>query len=113
MTQRPVLFVGYKDQDNLGLGYLAAVLAQNGFNSDLADFRDGPEHILARVRETDPLLIGLSIIFQYFTPDFGKLVAFLRSHGITCPICAGGHYPSLRHEKERLAPADITRTATP
>ena len=47
MTQRPVLFVGYKDQDNLGLGYLAAVLAQNGFDSDLADFRSGPEHILA------------------------------------------------------------------
>jgi len=99
MTQRPVLFVGFKDQDNLGLGYLAAVLAQNGFDTDLADFRGGPEQILIRVRETDPLLIGISIICQYFTPDFGKLVAFLRSHGVTCPICAGGHYPSLRHEE--------------
>ena len=99
MTADPVLLVGYKDQDNLGLGYLAAVLAQNGFESDLVDFRAGQEHILARVRETDPLLIGLSIIFQYYTADFGKLVAFLRTNGVTCPICAGGHYPSLRHEE--------------
>ena len=99
MTQRPVLFVGYKDQDNLGLGYMAAVLAQNGFDSDLADFRSGEKSILARVRETDPLLIGLSIIFQYFTPDFANLVTFLRGHGVNCPICAGGHYPSLRYEE--------------
>ena len=42
MPERPILFVGYKDQDNLGLGYLAAVLAESGFDTDLADFRGGP-----------------------------------------------------------------------
>ena len=111
MPERPVLFVGYKDQDNLGLGYLAAVLAESGFESDLADFRAGQEHILARVRETDPLLIGLSIIFQYYTLDFGRLVAYLRANGVTCPICAGGHYPSLRRGSAGRHPGSSARAS--
>jgi|WetSurMetagenome_2_1015567.scaffolds.fasta_scaffold15175_3 anaerobic magnesium-protoporphyrin IX monomethyl ester cyclase len=95
MSARNVAFVAFQDQPNLGIGYLASVLADEGFQVEVLDYRKGFESILERVRELDPLFIGLSVIFQHYTPDFANLVAHLRENGITCPICAGGHYPSL------------------
>jgi len=99
MSRPNIVFVAFQDQPNLGMGYMAAVLLQNGFNVELLDFRMGPEAILARIRELDPLIVGLSIIFQYYTPDFAQLVAYLRDHGVTCMVCAGGHYPSLEYSE--------------
>jgi len=95
MSARNVAFVAFQDQPNLGIGYLASVLTHEGFRVEVLDYRKGFESILERIRELDPLLIGLSVIFQHYTRDFANLVAHLRDNGITCPICAGGHYPSL------------------
>jgi radical SAM superfamily enzyme YgiQ (UPF0313 family) len=95
MSARNVAFVAFQDQPNLGIGYLASVLANEGFNVEVLDYRKGFEFILERIRELDPLFIGLSVIFQHYTRDFASLVAHLRNNGIECPICAGGHYPSL------------------
>ena len=95
MSARNVAFVAYQDQPNLGIGYLASVLINEGFHVEVLDYRKGFEFILERIRELDPLLIGLSIIFQHYTPDFANLVTHLRDNGIEHPICAGGHYPSL------------------
>lgn len=95
MSARNVAFVAYQDQPNLGIGYLASVLVNDGFHVEVLDYRKGFESILERIRELDPLFIGLSVIFQHYTPDFANLVAYLRDNGIKHPICAGGHYPSL------------------
>jgi anaerobic magnesium-protoporphyrin IX monomethyl ester cyclase len=95
MPEHNLAFVAFQDQPNLGVGYMASVLVHEGFNVEVLDFRQGFESILERVRELDPLIIGLSIIFQHYTPGFADLVAHLRDNGIECPICAGGHYPSL------------------
>jgi anaerobic magnesium-protoporphyrin IX monomethyl ester cyclase len=92
---RNIVFVAFQDQPNLGIGYLTSTLHRHDFDVELLDFRSGPEAILERIRELDPLLIGLSIIYQYYTPDFAELTRELREHGVTCPICAGGHFPSL------------------
>ncbi|MDD1654973.1 MAG: B12-binding domain-containing radical SAM protein [Methanomicrobiales archaeon] len=95
MATRNIVIVAFQDQPNLGVGYIAGILIDHGFEVVLLDFRSGPQAILERIQSLDPLLVGLSIIFQYYTPDFAQLVSYLRSHGVTTAICAGGHYPSL------------------
>lgn len=96
MSSRGAVLVGFQDQSNLGLGYLAATLRQRGFATKLLDFRQGPERILDVVRSTNPLLVGFSLIFQYYLPQFADSVAYLRDSGVACHFSVGGHYPSLR-----------------
>ena len=99
MPTNTVVLVGFEDQPNLGIGYLAAVLKEHNFAVEVFDFRQGNQALVERVQQIDPLLIGFSLIFQYHTPLFAKSVRFLRANGITCLICAGGHYPSLRPQE--------------
>lgn len=98
-TSRRVVLIGFLDQGNLGLGYLGAVLGEGGFQVELLDVRHEPETIVERLRTDPPLLVGLSIIFQGFLDDFASLARRLRRAGVTAHLCAGGHFPSLRHER--------------
>ncbi len=93
-----VVLVGYQDQGNLGLGYLAAVLIERGYPVTVVDFRKGPQAVLATVHKHRPLVIGFSLIFQYYLPRFASLAAFLRARGVGAHITVGGHYPTLRYE---------------
>ncbi len=95
MPGRNIVFVAFLDQPNLGVGYMSSVLDKNDFSVEVLDFRLGHQEILKSVQALDPLVIGLSIIFQYYTPEFADLVAYLRAQGVRNFICAGGHYPSL------------------
>lgn len=95
MPTRNIVFVAYQDQPNLGIGYLSSVLLENNFNVEMLDFRLGSKAISDRVQELDPLIIGLSIIYQYFVLDFEKLANDLRDNEVNNLICAGGHFPSL------------------
>jgi radical SAM superfamily enzyme YgiQ (UPF0313 family) len=90
-----VLLVGFQDQGNLGIGYLAATLMAHGHHVVVADFADGPVAINRRVLETKPQLVGFSIIFQYYVRQFADLARDLRSRGVTCHLTAGGHFPTL------------------
>ncbi len=92
------VLIGFQDQTNLGLGYLASTLQERGFAARIVDFRQAPESILKAVRAANPLLVGFSLIFQYYLPQFGQLVCCLRESGVGSHFCAGGHYPSLRYE---------------
>ena len=98
MTKKPVFFVAFQEQDNLGVGYISSVLIQAGFSIKIIDFRSGKEEILTQMIQHQPLVIGFSIIFQYHIDDFKDLIHYLREHGINCHFSAGGHYPSLRHK---------------
>ena len=93
---RTVMFVAYQDHENLGVGYVASVVQECGFRPLLVDFRLGAEKILELARARDPIVIGFSIIFQFYTPGFQQLMDYLRQHGVSCHFTAGGHYPSLR-----------------
>lgn len=95
---RPVFLIGFQDQGNLGIGYLASTLIDQGYDARVIDFRNDPEHILEAIKATRPLLVGFSLIFQYYAPQFASLASYLRSHGVDCHFSTGGHYPSLRHE---------------
>jgi anaerobic magnesium-protoporphyrin IX monomethyl ester cyclase len=94
-----VMLVGYHDQGNLGMGYLAAVLKQHGHAVELVDVRDGPEEILNRVVAARPLVVGFSLIFQFFLPQFRAVAQRLRAGHIDAHITIGGHYPSLCHDE--------------
>ncbi len=81
------------------MGYLAAVLQQAGRTVKMLDIRESPERIARSLLPHGPLLVGFSLIFQYFLPQYRRLAAYLRKAGITCHFTMGGHYPSLCHDE--------------
>ena len=81
------------------MGYLAATLLEHGRIVEMIDVRDGPVQIAARLRADPPLVVGFSLIFQFFLPQFRRLAAELRRAGITSHFTIGGHYPSLCHDE--------------
>jgi anaerobic magnesium-protoporphyrin IX monomethyl ester cyclase len=93
-----VVLIGFQEQGNLGVGYVASMLIRRGFDVRILDFRERRELILDAIRSTKPVLVGFSLIFQYYVPQFRALTAYLRDNGIACHFTAGGHYPSLRYE---------------
>lgn len=97
--QASAVLIGFQEQGNLGIGYVAAMLRHNGIAVRILDFRENPESIAEAVRREDPALVGFSLIFQYYVPEFHRLASCLRDHGVSCHFTAGGHYPSLRSEE--------------
>ena len=105
-TERPVLLIGFLEQGNLGLGYLTATLQAFGYRVIVADVERSPEEIAAIARAERPLVIGLSLIFQFYIKRYRALVETLRAGGIESHITIGGHFPSLSPcETMRLLPA--------
>jgi anaerobic magnesium-protoporphyrin IX monomethyl ester cyclase len=94
-----VALIGFQDQGNLGMGYLAAVLRRHGCPAEMMEVRDGPEAIAARLLERQPLVVGFSLIFQFFLPQYRRLAQHLRAAGVKSHFTIGGHYPSLCHEE--------------
>jgi len=90
-----IALIGYQDQGNLGMGYLSAVLQRRGHSVLMIDVRDGPEKIAERLVAQQPLVVGFSLIFQVFLPQFRKLARRLRAAGISSHFTIGGHFPSL------------------
>jgi radical SAM superfamily enzyme YgiQ (UPF0313 family) len=104
-TSRSVVLIGFQEHANLGLGYLAAVLRRQGYAVHIFDFEQDADVILAAVRRVDPVLVGFSLIFQFYIRRFQSLMAHLRQHGVTCHFTMGGHFPSLsQRETLMLAP---------
>jgi radical SAM superfamily enzyme YgiQ (UPF0313 family) len=96
---RPVVLVGFLRQGNLGLGYLSATLERHGYRVELADVEDSPEQVLRTIRDVQPVLVGFSLIFQFYVRRFEALARFLRANGVTAHFTMGGHFPSLSSEE--------------
>jgi anaerobic magnesium-protoporphyrin IX monomethyl ester cyclase len=94
-----VVLIGYQDQGNLGMGYLAAVLQRRGHSVEMIDVRDGRDQIAARLVSRQPQVVGFSLIFQFFLPQFRRVATHLRAAGITSHFTIVGHYPSLCHDE--------------
>jgi anaerobic magnesium-protoporphyrin IX monomethyl ester cyclase len=94
-----IALIGYQDQGNLGMGYLSAVLQERGHTVQMIDVRDGPEKIADRLASRQPLLVGYSLIFQVFLPQFRRVATHLRAAGVTSHFTIGGHFPSLCHDE--------------
>ena len=93
------MLVGFQNQGNLGLGYLAAVLRQSGYDVQVVDIEEDPAEIARIARELDPVLIGFSLIFQFFIDRYAALLDLLRADGLDCHFTMGGHFPSLSYEQ--------------
>ena len=93
------VLIGYQDQGNLGMGYLASVLRERGRSVEMIDIREGPERIGERLIASPPLVVGFSLIFQFFLPQFRRLATHLRTIGVDSHFTIGGHYPSLCHDE--------------
>jgi anaerobic magnesium-protoporphyrin IX monomethyl ester cyclase len=65
----------------------------------MIDVRDGPERIAARLVSRQPLVVGFSLIFQCFLPQFRRVAEHLRRVGVTSHFTIGGHFPSLCHDE--------------
>jgi len=103
------LFVGYEDQENLGLRSIMSALEAAGFRSALAPYRPGDLlGVLRAAQAHAPDLVGFSIIFQYTLDEFAGLMAALRDAGVPAHFTVGGHFPSLRPREtlEALPHAD-------
>ena len=93
------MLVGFQNQGNLGLGYLAAVLRRSGYAVQVVDIEQDHHEIVRIARELDPVLIGFSLIFQFFIDRYAELLYLLRSNGLDCHFTMGGHFPSLSYEQ--------------
>jgi methylmalonyl-CoA mutase cobalamin-binding subunit len=81
------------------MGYLAAVLQRLGRVVEMIDVRDDPEQIAARLVSRQPLVVGFSLIFQCFLPQYRRVADHLRNEGVTSHFTMGGHFPSLCHDE--------------
>ena len=93
-TSRPVMLIGFQNQGNLGLGYLSSVLRQYGYSVHTVDIEQEPEKILQIAQELNPVLIGFSLIFQFFIDRYAMLVHLLRANGIDCHFTMGAISPA-------------------
>jgi anaerobic magnesium-protoporphyrin IX monomethyl ester cyclase len=98
-TSRPIMLVGFQHQGNLGLGYLTSMLRQYGYTVRVVDIEQEFEEILKIAQQINPLLIGFSLIFQFFIDRYAQLLYGLRALGIDCHFTMGGHFPSLSYEQ--------------
>src|SRR4051794_40989724 len=98
-TAPVIALIGYQDQGNLGMGYLAACLERAGYRALMLDVRDEPAALAAQIRAERPLVVGFSLIFQAFLPQFRRLAMQLRAAGCGGHFTIGGHFPSLCTEE--------------
>jgi anaerobic magnesium-protoporphyrin IX monomethyl ester cyclase len=104
-TSRPILLVGFQHQGNLGLGYLASTLRERGYSVVTCDFEAPQESIVAMAARIEPIIVGFSLIFQFYINQFSSLMGKLRDSGVRCHFTMGGHFPSLSYaETLRLIP---------
>jgi radical SAM superfamily enzyme YgiQ (UPF0313 family) len=97
-TSWPIILIGFQRQANLGLGYLSSTLRAHGYRAEVFDFEHDRREILEAVKANDPILVGFSLIFQFYVDRFNALVRYLREHGVTCHFTMGGHFPSLSYQ---------------
>ncbi len=91
--------MGFQDQGNLGMGYLASTLEKFDHPVELIEFRDPADVTIERVLAADPVVVGFSLIFQFYLPEYRTLIQRMRAAGVTAHFTMGGHYPSLCPEE--------------
>jgi anaerobic magnesium-protoporphyrin IX monomethyl ester cyclase len=96
-TSRPILLIGFQHQGNLGLGYLASTLRQHGYSVIICDIEAPPGQIVATALQSNPIIIGFSLIFQFYILQYQRIISMLREAGVQCHFTMGGHFPSLSH----------------
>ena len=102
-----VVLIGFQKMGNLGLGYLSAVLRAAGVTVHVMDIEAPPEQIVETIARARPIVVGFSLIFQYYIRRYGNLMSDLRKEGIDCHFTMGGHYPTLSFEQTLKAVPEL------
>jgi radical SAM superfamily enzyme YgiQ (UPF0313 family) len=90
-----VALIGPEFEENLSLRYLASSLEAAGYRTEILAFNNEEDlpRIAFEISEAEPpLLIGLSLAFQWRAKDFLALSIALRDVGYKGHITAGGHF---------------------
>jgi anaerobic magnesium-protoporphyrin IX monomethyl ester cyclase len=91
-----VALIGPEFEENLSLRYLASSLESAGYSSAILSFNQEQDlvSIVEELTKSDepPLLVGLSLAFQWRAKDFLALAMALRQSGYKGHITAGGHF---------------------
>lgn len=98
-SPRSVFLIGFQLTGNLGLGYLSSSLRERGYRVVVFDVETAPERLLDAIERDRPVLIGFSLIFQFYVTRFGAMIGSLRRHGVHAHVTIGGHFPSLSYEQ--------------
>jgi hypothetical protein len=97
-----IALIGPELEENLSLRYLAASLQQAGFQTRILAYNRDSDFtpVLAGILGADepPLLVGISLAFQWRAPDFLALAIGLREEGYRGHITAGGHFATFAAE---------------
>lgn len=99
MKRDVVAFITLQDYDNLGVGYMASVLLENGFRTKIIDLRCNNREILRKISSFRPIIIGFSVVYHAFFQRFAELIIYLRTHCDYAHFTAGGHYATLNTEE--------------
>lgn len=94
-----IALVGAEFEENLSLRYLAAAVEEDGFEAVLIPFAAGDEveAVAWRIRDLDPLVVGLSVPFQLHARACLELAATLHGAGVRAHIVAGGHFATFEY----------------
>jgi len=94
-----IILVGFQNQGNLGIGYLAATVRNHGYSVEVFDIETNRDVLLKAANSKSPILIGFSLIFQFYIKQYRELIRFLRNNNIDCHFTMGGHFPSLSYRQ--------------
>jgi len=99
------------NDENLALGYLAAVLEKHGYRVGIIDARMSqlsPGSVAERIRSIQPFFLGISTISEESVLWIDALGKLLDQPPYLRHVCMGGYYPSLQPETvlNRLAFVD-------
>ncbi len=103
----PIVLIGFQSMGNLGLGYLAASLRQCGYDVRVLDIELPEATLVAAVRDAQPMLVGFSLIFQFYIRRYASLMDALRREGIDAHFTMGGHYPTLSPQQTLTAAPEL------
>lgn len=95
MKKDTVAFISLQEYDNLGVGYMAAVLSLNGFRSKILDIRYKNQEIYRKITSCKPLIIGFSVVHHGCFKRFEEIIRYLRPRCENIHFTAGGHYATL------------------
>jgi radical SAM superfamily enzyme YgiQ (UPF0313 family) len=91
-----IALIGPEIEENLSLRYLASSLAAGGYRTEIVAFNseaDFGDVIAAIVNAPEPpLLVGISLAFQWRARDFLALAVALKDAGFEGHVTLGGHF---------------------
>lgn len=91
-----IALVGPEIEENLSLRYLASSLATHGFRSEIVPFNSEADFAAAVATIANapepPLLVGISLAFQWRARDFLALAVALKEAGYRGHVTLGGHF---------------------